>query len=596
MADGESGLREANFVFASALLEGLVSGGVDTMCLCPGSRSTPLVAAAARLPGLRIRSHLDERSAAFFALGVARASRRPVAIVCTSGTAAANFLPAVVEANHARVPLLVLSADRPAELRDCGAGQTIDQVRLYGSNVRAFFEAPTPSPGLELERLARSLASRAVRAALGRAWGPVHLNLPFREPLEPPLESASLPQRPSSRAIEAVIAPTRHAEGASAEAVDRMARRFSDAERGVIVAGPIDRDPELAASVGRLARSLGWPILAEPISQLRAGEALGDAVVTAHHDAFLRDAAFAATKRPDLALRIGDTPTGKPLRRWLEADPETEIWLIDPDGVGHDPSRRASAILSLEPAPLCAAVASKIEAIGPRAPSALARALGRADSIAARVIESRLDASETLLTPAAVREVAASLPDAASVFLSNSMPVRDADTFWPVRPRSLRFFANRGANGIDGIVSTALGVASAGTAPLVLVSGDLAFLHDVGGLFAARDFEGSCTIVVLNDDGGGIFSFLPIAEHGESVRFRELFRLEHGIDLAPAAALYGLGFERARTRAELHAALGKSIGARGVRIIEVPIDPAENLEQHRELWRAVSAALRAEMP
>jgi 2-succinyl-5-enolpyruvyl-6-hydroxy-3-cyclohexene-1-carboxylate synthase len=603
MADGGQRRRDANQAFSGALLGALARAGVEHVCLCPGSRSTPLAVAAARTPGLTIHAQLDERSAGFFGLGLARASRRPVALVCTSGTAAANFLPAVVEAHWARIPLLVLTADRPAELRGWGAGQTVDQIRLYGSHVRLFVEAPTPAADVDLGPYARALAARAFHTALGPPPGPVHLNLPFREPLEPlradpgtTIAETGASSRPALDAAHFAVASGTLAP--TPALVSEVAAALAAEPNGVIVAGCMDREPRLATAIASLASVLDWPLLAEPISQLRSGPHVKNAPVVAHHDAFLRDARFARAHAPSAVLRFGDSPTSKPLRQWLETDPATRLYLVDPDGVWQDPTHRPGRVLQVDPVMLCESLLGVLPT-SDAAPSvqSFRAAFLTADRACARSFEHALTREARLFAPAVVREVAAALPDGASLFVSNSMPVRDVDTFWPVSERRLRVLCNRGANGIDGIVSTALGASCASTGPTLLLTGDLAFLHDVGGLFAARRLGSSCTIVVLHDDGGGIFSFLPIADHGESVRFQELFTLSHGLALGPAAQLYGLSHTRVSDVAALRHALETSVGEPGTRVIEVAIDREANVAHHRELWRAVSAAIEgAEAP
>jgi 2-succinyl-5-enolpyruvyl-6-hydroxy-3-cyclohexene-1-carboxylate synthase len=600
VADGGNAVRDANQEFAAALLDELSRAGVAHVCLCPGSRSTPLVVAAARTTGLTLHAQLDERSAAFFGLGLARASRQPVALICTSGTAAANFLPAVIEAHYARVPLVVLTADRPPELREWGAGQTIDQVRLYGSHVRLFVEAPVPAPGVRLSAYARALASRAVATAVGLPAGPVHLNLPFREPLEPTAAALSLPPAAASPALPgrrspAYLAVERPERRPFPELLKRLAAALAGEPRGVLVAGPTDRDPGLATQAARLARTLGWPLLAEPTSQLRCGLHVRSAPIVAHYDAFLRDVEFARMHTPGVVFRIGDTPTSKPLRQWLEAAGAAQHFFVDPDGAWHDPTHRGGESLQVDPALLCAGLA---DALAHHAPGQDAVDWGEsfraADAACARVFDEVLAREPRLLAPAVVRALAAALPDGASLFVSSSMPVRDVDTFWPAADRRLRVLCNRGANGIDGVVSSSLGASLAGEGPTALLTGDLAFLHDVGGLFAARRLSSSCTLLVLNDDGGGIFSFLPIAEQGESVSFRELFTLPHGLNCAPAAALYGLGYVHVCDAEGLWRALAASIGAPGVRVIEVSIAGEANVALHRTIWRAVSEALPRE--
>lgn len=584
-----SDVRSANEIFSGALLEALVEAGVTHLCLCPGSRSTPLAAAAARTAGLVLHPHLDERACGFFGLGIARASRTPVALVCTSGTAAANFLPAIIEAFYSRAPLIALTADRPPELRAWGAGQTIDQPRLFGSHVRLFAEAPTPGPELALAPYARMLATRAVATALGRPAGPVHLNLPFREPLEPtPGVAACLPVAVSGSGASVHCDVQTADRTPPASTVSRLAARMAGTPCGVLVAGPTDRDAALAPGASRLARQLGWPLLAEPISQLRCGPHASRTPVIAHYDAFLRDARFAREHVPRLVICLGDTPTSKPLRRWLEADPETAFVRVDPDAAWNDPAHRGGDVLQMDAARLCDALCEALPDEPTGATKPWMEAFLAADRACARAFDEALASEPRLLTPSLVRTVADSLPAEACVFVSNSMAVRDVDGFWPASERRIRFLCNRGANGIDGIVSTALGASCAVRGPTVLLTGDLAFLHDVGGLFAARRHEPSCTIVVANDDGGGIFSLLPIADQGESVRFSALFTLEHGLSVAPAAALYGLESVRAASVHELRRALVASIGRPGVRIIEVPIERQANLAHHRALWSAAA--------
>jgi len=555
--------------FGAALFEELARAGVQHVCVSPGSRSTPLTVAAVGQPQLRCWSHLDERSSAFFALGLAKATRAPVALVCTSGTAAANFHPAVIEAYHARVALLVLTADRPPELRDWGAGQTIDQLRLYGGAVRWFAEAPVPEGGEAALRYARALACRAVAMAKGRPAGPVHLNLPFREPLEPvaepaaglePLAADGRGEAPYTRAETSPAAPepelaadgrgeapyTRAETSPAApepELAASLAEFLRQPERGVVSCGPLDATPAAAQAIAKLAAVLGWPLLAEPTSQLRRGPYLKGAPVVATSDLFLRDEATAARLAPDCVLRFGDTPTSKPLRLWFEQHHPQALILVDPDAVWHDPCHLASSVLRAEPEPLCEAL---LQHLGERpAPlSAWLRDFLEAEFRTRATLEAALADEDSLLEPRAVRELGEALPEGALLYVSNSMPVRDLDAFLAPGSSALRVLCNRGANGIDGMVSSALGAAAAAEGPVVLLTGDLAFLHDAGGLLAAHRHALRATIVVLDNDGGGIFSFLPIAEYGEAVGFEEYFRAPHGLDLGAVAGAYGARFSR----------------------------------------------------
>ncbi len=580
--------------FAAALVSELARSGVRHVCVCPGSRSALLALAAAAEPGLRCWSQVDERSAAFFGLGLAKASRAPVALVCTSGTAAANFLPAVVEAHYARVPLVVLTADRPPELREWGAGQTIDQLRLFGTHVRWFAEAALPEDGDAILRYARALACRAVAEAAGPPAGPVHLNLPFRDPLDP---------RARPRDVEALSALARRGRGAdpytrsarrarlpAPDEVDRWAAVAAQRPRGLIACGPHPGEPDLGEAVALLAEATGWPILAEPTSQLRCGSHCSSGAVLGAADLFLRDRAFADSVAPDLVLRIGAPPTSKVLREWLERRPPRELWIADPEGAYEDPSHLASELLRVDPTHFCLALARRLQSSGARDRDWGER-FREAEARSQWVLERELAGQHALLSPRAVRELAQALPEPGLLYVSNSMPVRDLDAFLPVSTRSLRVLCNRGANGIDGMLSCAAGAAAAGPESVVLLTGDLAFVHDAGGLLAAGRHGLSLVVVVVNDEGGGIFSYLPVAEHAEAGAFEELFRVRHGADLGELSRGYGASHVRAGSWEHFRAAVKEGLASAGVSVVELPVDRDRNVAHHRELQRAVAASL-----
>jgi len=593
-----------NYAVAGALFDELLRAGVRHVCVCPGSRSAPLAAAAARTPGLRVFSLLDERCAGFFALGLAKGARAPAAVVCTSGTAVANLLPAAVEASHGGVPLLLLTADRPPELRGWGAPQTIDQLHIFGPHVRLFVDAPLPEASGAGLRHARALAARAVAAATGRPPGPVHLNLPFREPLEPapvPADgTAALSREEPEAARGRAAGPWLRAENAPAAppagALTRLAERIASTPNGVIVAGPLDAEPGLPAAATRLARAAGWPLLAEPTSQLRRGPHVTEGPLLGAYDAFLRDEAFAAAHAPACVLRLGAPSTSKPVARWLERHADAELWLVDPDGGFADPTHRACEVVRADPALLCdalrAALAGGADAgrgAEPR-PSPWLQAFLEAERRGRRALGAALEAEKALLSPRLVIELAEALPENATLFVSNSLPVRDLDGFLPVARRGLRVLCNRGANGIDGIVSSALGASAGGARPLALLTGDLAFLHDLGGLLAARRHALDATLVVVNNGGGGIFSHLPVARHREAVDFDTLFTAPHGLDLAHAARLFDATHARVGSWEELRWGLARALEG-GLHVLEVPVDPEADLAHHHALWRAVSDAL-----
>jgi len=567
--------------FAAALVGALGRAGVREACVSPGSRSTPLVLALEAEPRMAIRVHLDERSAGFFALGLARASRRPVALVCTSGTAAANYLPAVVEASLTRIPLVVLTADRPPEARDWGAPQTIDQLHLFGRHVRWFAEAPVPGGRPDLERLARALGARAAAVAAGSPPGPVHLNLPMREPLVP---SGRL--SPEPEALRPVMREWRGTLRPAPEAVAWLAERVARHPRGLIACGPMD-EPDAAGPIAALARAAGWPILADPASQLRCGPHV-DHHTLGHGDLLLGDAGFAERHPPDLILRLGAPPTSKAFHGWLERAEPSHVVHVDPHGGFRDPAHGASDLVRSDIVSLCDAVRRRLGP--PRTPSAWLDAFVAGERAVAETVADVVDADPSLLAPAAVRTLGDALPEARILYVSNSMAIRDVDAFLPATRSRCRILANRGANGIDGMVSSALGASASGT-PTVLLTGDLALLHDSSGLLAASIERLPLTIVVLNDDGGGIFSHLPVARLGDPAGFTRLFRTPHGRDLGRLCQGVGLAHVRAESREHLAAALKDSFSRSTPSLVEVVVEAEHNLEQHRRVRRAVTRAL-----
>ena len=568
-----------------AFVDELVRCGMRQAATSPGSRSTPLLLALARDRRLVASSHLDERCGAFFALGAAKASGRPVALSCTSGTAAANWAPAVIEAYEARVPLLVLTADRPPELRDVGAGQTIDQLKLFGRAAKWFVDVDDAPATPERMRWIRSLACRAYWTSLHGRPGPVHLNFAFREPLVPggpltadhgePGDGPRAGGRPWLTAPAAAAAP----EPGLFKAVEEELYTRS---RSVIVAGREERRPELAGLLAQLAERMRMPLLADPLSGARRGTA-----AIAHYDALLRDGDWAAAHAPELVLRFGDLPTSKPLRQWLAAAPDALQIAFDPEGAGQDPAGVVATVIDGDPE----AWARTLVKRGPR------RRHGEdwladwhaADRGASAAIATTLGAAAGLSEPRVAAELGALLPAGATLVVSSSMPVRDVETFFPVRAQPFRVLANRGANGIDGQVSTAFGVAAASSGPVVLLCGDVALLHDLGGLVAARRLDGlRLTIVCLDNDGGGIFHFLPVAGEGEP--FEQHVATPHGVDFTHAAALAGFDFASPDTPDAFRDALSGALAGDRSTLIVVRTDREENVTLHRAVWEAVRPA------
>ena len=579
-----------SYVVPALLADELARAGVRHACVTPGSRSAPLALALAAQPSVRVWTHLDERSAAFFALGLAKAARAPVALACTSGTAAANFLPAVVEAFHARVPLVVLTADRPAELRDCGAPQTIDQLRLFGSHVRWFVDAALPDATVEGLRAARALACRAVATACGPPAGPVHLNVPLREPLAPePVDDpalAALAAEPAAAGRVTDSSWTRihpPARAPAPAAIDSVARLLATARRPLVVCGPLDDPaPDLPDRLGEVAHRLGAPVLAEPASNLRR-PAIDDVLVDAH-DAVLRVAAFRRAHLPDVVVRIGALPTSKALAGWLGDHPEVPQIVLDGDGGWSDAAGVASTVVAGAPAAILAALCDATRAPEPD-PRWLTR-WRRAGAAARSALRRTLDETGDPFEGHAIVALSAALPVHATLYAGNSLAIRDLDWFWPAGAPPVRVLANRGANGIDGFVSSVLGAAVL-PGPTVGLCGDLSFLHDLGGLLAAHRHGVRATFVVLDNDGGGIFDHLPIA--GRAERYEELFVTPHGIALGPLVDGYGVAYRCVHDVSTLPHAITAALAAAGTTVIHVPFARTHSLAIHRRAW-AVAAA------
>ena len=573
----------ANTALASALVEELARGGLRHAVVSPGSRSTPLALALWRQPEIEVTVIVDERSAGFFALGAAQAGGDPVALLCTSGTAAANYHPAVCEADESALPLVVLTGDRPPELRGIGAGQTIDQIKLFGASVRWFCEVGTHTADDEGLLHYRSTACRALAAARGEPRpGPVHLNLPWREPLAPvQVEGAVTATDPlalTGREGRPLTAVTRIDLEPSAFLLDEVAGHIGDAISGVIVAGR-QLDPELREPLAHLARASGFPILAEPTSQLRCGPHDRSHVVSTY-DLLLREEHFARSVVPELVLRFGEMPTSKPLRTWLAASGAEEI-VVDPLSGWNEPSRLAAAILRADPTELAAGWAARLEREKRPAPE---RWLA-AEEAARVALDAELPA-DSISEPALHRALGRAHRDGDLVYTASSMPIRDQEAFLAPSDTDATFLSNRGANGIDGLLSSGIGAAHASGRPTTIVTGDLGLLHDVGGLAALRDVAAPVRIVVIDNDGGGIFHFLPQEQVLDGKEFEALLGTPRGVDAAKAAALFDLPHRRLESLAELPEALVAGTG-----LIEVKTDRGTNVVLHRRLADRVAEAL-----
>lgn len=595
-------MRDPVYAAVAAFAARLAALGVTDAVISPGSRSAPLALCFHACGGLRTWVQIDERSAGFFALGLGRATGRPAVLVCTSGTAAANYLPAVIEAHHAGVPLIACTADRPPERRGWGEPQTIDQIGLYRPAVR--WDRDLPVPDRSAAAAAPGWAETAFAVATGPDPGPVHLNWPFREPLEPVGGGVWFPDDNEAGRSEA--SRSRPPAASPALAPTEVGRRelaelIAGCNRGVVVAGPwpaggLETERAWAAAAVELAAGAGWPLIGEPISQVRGlGTQSGACVVTAA-DHLLSDEALGDEMRPDVAVMVGRTPTTKPVRQWLERTRPEHVVLIDPA------DRRARAAPGLR---LTGWVPVPVDQLGlgpdPAEPSERRRdwlaAWDRLESRARATLDREIEAGP-LLSALTARTVVASLPAGSVLLASNSLPVRDLDAFVP-DTSAVTVVGNRGASGIDGMVSTALGLAAAEPArPVALYTGDLALLHDLSGLAAAARLGLHLTVVCVDNGGGGIFSLLPVADRIDPANFDALFRTPHGTDFKDLDGFAGVRVSRVAEAEALTAAVRAAAATQdpGVDLVVVPVDGAADTTQRRSLTAAALQAAKTAAP
>lgn len=556
------------------LTASLIQSGVEHVVVSPGSRSTPLAYAFAKSDRLRMHLQTDERSAAFYALGLAKGSGRPVAVLCTSGTAASNYLPALTEAKYARLPLIAITADRPHELREVGAPQAIDQVGLYGRTVKYSVDFPLPEDRPETLDFIGRHVRRAVSISTDAPAGPVHLNVPFREPLL--IDFDMMDEEPAfGNVFRGQMMP-------DAGMVRWFEEAVRSAENGLIIAGELPPEFDKDA-FWRFAEALGWPVLADPLSGLRSGvPESARPLCIASYDAILKHEEFSRRMVPDMVLRFGPQPVSKPLSLFLKACRPPVFAVVDESPSFRDPFHLATDHLQCAPDVLIG-----IRPEGGR--NRHARLWAAAEAIAAEETAAaiRNGGDEGAMAGILFEEMA----EGSDLFTSSSMPIRDADTFFLKTGRDIGVFANRGANGIDGVVSTALGLQQARNRPGYLLIGDLAMLHDQNGLIATRFGEADLTIVVMNNDGGGIFSYLPQA--GEARYFEELFGTPTGLKFDRLAGMYGFQYDAVKTAEEFRSALRKGKET-PVRIIEAFTDRQANLYEHRHLWSRIGERLDAE--
>ena len=573
-----------SYLWTRLLVEELVRTGVTTFFVAPGSRSTPLTVAAARHPGATVVLHVDERGTAFATLGYGRAHDAPAAWITTSGTAVANGRPAVVEASVDAVPMVLLTADRPPELRDTGANQTIDQVKLFGDDVRYFVDVPPPSADVDPAYVLTTV-DQAMHRARRVPPGPVHLNCGFRKPLEPVAgeDEVDIPS-PVADWAEGRAPYTRYPTPVgqpAAAAMDRLAEAVGGTERGLIVAGRLDRAAD-ATGARRLADGLGWPLVPDLTSRLRLGAHEADACVP-YADLVLASDRVRDAWAPEAVLQVGGRFTSKRLRLFLR-DAAPDVWaVVRPDPSRLDPDHRGTHHVEAHVAPFAEALLDRIDA----APGTAAwrRGWTQADAAAKRAVDAHADEG-SLTEPAVATHLTRLLPPAHALVAASSMPVRDLNRHASTDGAAGPVFANRGASGIDGTVATAAGVARARQAPVTLLIGDLALWHDLNSLALLR--EQPVVVVVINNDGGGIFHFLPIEAHDEV--FEPYFTTPQGRTFEDAAATFGLSYERPNALSAVRAAYQEACERDDPSLIEIQTERDANRAVHDALeQQAVTA-------
>lgn len=556
-----------NYAFTTAFVDALASLGLSHVCITPGSRNSPLALVFADHPGITDWIHHDERSSAFFALGLSNATRRPVAVVTTSGTAAAELHPAAVEAHLARLPLLLLTADRPPELRDVGAPQATNQADLFGKSAKWFHEVAVPDP--QLGNYPTTLASHAWAAAQDLPAGPVHLNFPFREPLAPVIVPGDMAEKPETGPPPAYV-PGRPEIDRSA--IEEIAQVVSG-RRTLLIAGPLDR-PGFPATVTTLATRAGFPIVADPLSQLRAGDHNRTRVITTG-DPLARVGSLDGDLKPEFIIRVGAIPTSKALSTWLADHPEVPQYVVD-DAGWRDPGGSAATMVRSDPVSFARRLLELVEP----APVEWAASWEAAEKAAREALTNQLTFPSE---PAVVAGLAETIPDETTLYVASSMPIRDVDAFFPSIDRRIRILSNRGANGIDGLISSGLGAAVGGR-PVLILSGDLSLLHDLTALGTAARLDLPVTVVVINNDGGGIFHFLPQAAFLE--HFERLLGTPHGTDFQAAAEMFGIEHHLVDDEAVFEDLVATAVNH--PRLIEVRTNRSENVAIHERAWQAVA--------
>ncbi len=591
-----------SILWTESFVNELVSAGIKYVCISPGSRNTPLTLAFARNKKIRSYILVDERSCAFFALGLAKSSNTPVVLVCTSGTATAEFYPAIIEAYQQRVPLIVCTADRPPELQGVGANQTINQNNLYKNHICWFVDVGLPQPSLKGIRHIKAIAQRGVFESFVKSKGPVHLNFPFRKPFEPESYTDEINNDLLEFSKNFSFKQQFALNGKDSKNIKNqkwfreIAGMIIKSKRILIIAGPENYNSAFPANVMNLAKELCCPIIADGCSNIRFGSHDKDYIIS-NFDAFLRSESFTRKLKPDLILHFGRTITSKALDTFLE-NCNTARYMINDSGDWFDPSNKALGAFDCKPFLFCEKMTEFLEKKkltkkffpGKRdAESWLDRFLN-ADKISQKIKSSVIEKSKPLNETRIISEILKLIPSGSQIMLSNSLPVRDFDSFAQCSGKQITVFNNRGASGIDGIISTALGIKTGCNKPTVLITGDLAFYYDINGLLAAKKYSLPLIIILVNNNGGGIFHILPISNYGKV--FNDFFTTPHNLDFSHFVRAFGGNYKKVKSWSGFRTVFKNSFKGKNFSVIEIQTKAAQSLKLRKKFWNEVSKKLK----
>jgi 2-succinyl-5-enolpyruvyl-6-hydroxy-3-cyclohexene-1-carboxylate synthase len=582
-----------NILWAETFLNELVSVGIKYACISPGSRSTPLTLAAAKNKKIKSFINIDERSSAFFALGLAKSTNTPVILICTSGTATAEFYPAIIEAYQQRIPLIICTADRPSELIGVGANQTINQHNIYKNHIRWFCPVGLPEANQQGIKHIKVCARRAFRESFLTLKGPVHLNFPFKKPFEPKTYTDDISKRLLDSAKKASIDKDKFTEVKSGNIFSekwfrKISKHLLNSKKILIIAGPENYNPDFPFEISKLSNKLNVPVLADGCSNIRFGKHKKDNILS-NFDAVLRSDKFAKNNQPDFILHFGRTVTSKALETFL-GQCTAPRFMINDYGDWFDPSNKSIAAIGCKPYIFCRKMNEFLDSkITEEKNKSWLNIFLSADRIASEIKRRIIENSTSLNEGRLVSVIMNLIPKNSKLMISNSMPVRDFDYFASNSEKELSVYNNRGASGIDGITSTALGIAVQSKEPTILITGDLAFYYDLNGLLAAKNFKIPLIVILVNNDGGGIFEVLPISKYGNF--FKDYFIASHNLNFSHFVKAYGGKFNKIKSWNDFRTSFRRALKSKSFSVIEVKTNSKQSLKLRQKFWNDVSKKL-----